>query len=216
MDTGCIRPSSSQHASPAFLIPKRDVVELPHWVNDYRALNANTVMDTYPLPRVDDILADCGKGKIWSILDMTNSFFQMRMHPDDMHLTAVTTPFRLYEWLVMPMGLCNAPAIHQRRVVSALWLYIGKFCHIYLDDIIVWSDTVEDHIRDLRMILSTLRTASLFTNPKKCHFFKLEVDFLGHHISVRGIEAGNDKVEKILKWPRLKCAKEVRGLLGLV
>jgi hypothetical protein len=74
-------------------------------------LNANTVIDAYPLPQVNDILADCGKGKIWSILDMTNSFFQTRMHPDDVHLTAVTTPLGLYEWLVMPIGLQNAPAI---------------------------------------------------------------------------------------------------------
>jgi hypothetical protein len=95
-------------------------VVLPRWVNDYRALNTNTVTDSHPLPRVDDILADCAKGKIWSKMDMTNSFFQTRVHPDDIHLTAVTTPLGLYEWLVMPMGLRNSPAIHQRRMTAAL------------------------------------------------------------------------------------------------
>jgi hypothetical protein len=89
-------------------------------------------------------------------------------------------------------------------------------CILTVDDIIIWSNTVEDHVRDLCIILSTLRGALLFINPKKCHFFRLEVDFLGHHISARGIEASNDKVEKILKWPRPKCAKDVRGLSGLV
>jgi hypothetical protein len=89
LDAGRIRPSNSAHASPAFLVPKADATVLPHWVNDYRALNANTVTDSHPLPRVDDILADCSKAKIWSVIDMTNSFFQTRVHPDDIHLTAV-------------------------------------------------------------------------------------------------------------------------------
>jgi len=107
LDAGRIRPPNSAHASPAFLIPKSDTVVLPRWVNDYRQLNANTLLDAFPLPRVDDILADCAKGKIWSKMDMTNSFFQTRVHPDNVHLTAVTTPFGLYEWLAMPMGLKN-------------------------------------------------------------------------------------------------------------
>ena len=118
---------------------------LPRWVNDYRALNANTVLDSYPLPRVDDILTDCAKGKIWSKLDMTNSFFQTRVHPDDIPLTAVTTPFGLYEWTVMPQGLKNTPLIHQRRMNSALREHIGKFCHIYIDDIVIWSSSIDEH-----------------------------------------------------------------------
>src|ERR1700692_3197800 len=120
LDAGRIRPSNSAHASPAFLVPKSDASALPRLVNDSLALNSNTVTDSHPLPRVDDILADCAKGKIWSVIDMTNSFFQTRVHPDDVHLTAVTTPLGLYEWLVMPMGLRNSPAIHQRRMISAL------------------------------------------------------------------------------------------------
>lgn len=132
LESGRIRPSSSQHVSPAFLIPKADPTALPRWVNDYRILNTNTIMDSYPLPRVDEILADCGRGKIFSIMDMTNSFFQTLVHPDDVHLTAVSTPFGLFKWLVMPMGLRNAPSIHQRRVAHALRGLLGKFCHIYV------------------------------------------------------------------------------------
>ena len=121
-----IQPSSSQYTSPAFIVPKSDPTVLPRWVNDYRQLNANTVTDSYPLPRVEDILADAGKGKIWSKMDMTNSFFHTRVHPDSIHLTAITTPFGLYEWMVMPMGLRNSPPIHQRRVANALRELIGK------------------------------------------------------------------------------------------
>ena len=120
LHAGRIQPSASSYTSPAFLIPKSDPSALPRWVNDYRQLNANTVTDCHPLPRIDDILNDCAKGKIWATIDMTNSFFQTRMHPDDIPLTAVNTPLGLYEWLVMPMGLKNSPSIHQRQVTSAL------------------------------------------------------------------------------------------------
>jgi hypothetical protein len=120
LDAGRIRPSSSPCASPAFIVPKANPNVLPRWVNDYRQLNENTITDSHPLPRIDDILNDCAKGKIWGTIDMTNSFFQTCMHPDHIHLTAVNTPLGLYEWLVMPMGLKNAPAIHQRRVTAAL------------------------------------------------------------------------------------------------
>jgi hypothetical protein len=105
LDVGHIRPSNSAHASPTFIVPKADPLVLPQWVNDYHALNSNTVTDSHPLLWVDNILNDCAKGKIWSVIDMTNSFFQTRVHPDDVHLTAATTPLGLYEWLVMPMSL---------------------------------------------------------------------------------------------------------------
>ena len=114
MKAGRLRPSNSAHASPAFLVPKTDPSDLPRWVNDYRVLNANTVLDAFPLPQVDDILADCAQGTVWSKMDMTNSFFQTLMKLEDVWKTAVTTPFGLYEWIVMPMGLHNSPPIHQR------------------------------------------------------------------------------------------------------
>ena len=113
LDAGCICLSSLPCASSAFIIPKANPNILPRWVNDYQQLNENTVTDSHPLLRIDDILNDCTKGKIWGTIDMTNSFFQMHMHPDHVHLTAVNMPLGLYEWLVMPMGLKNAPAIHQ-------------------------------------------------------------------------------------------------------
>jgi hypothetical protein len=178
-------------------------------VNNYRQLNANTVTDSYPLPRIDDILADAGKGKIWSILDMTNSFFHTCMHPDSIALTAITTPFGLYEWLVMPMGLCNSPSIHQHRVANALRDYIRKICHIYMDDIIIWSQSVQEHIKHTRLIMKCLREHGLCLNAKKLKFFCTEVDFLGYHISARGIEANSSRVEKILSWPTPKSASDV-------
>jgi hypothetical protein len=119
-----IQPSNSSHASPAFIVPKADPSILPCWVNDYRALNANTVVDAHPLPRVDHILADCAKGKIWSKLDMTNSFFQTRVHPDDVHLTTVSTPRGLYEWLAMPTWPCYPPTQGNDRTSYICWSHL--------------------------------------------------------------------------------------------
>ncbi len=170
----------------------------------------------HPLPKISDILADCGKGKIWGKIDMTNSFFQTRVHPDDVKYMAVTTPFGLYEWLVMPQGCRNAPSTHQRCMFSALRPYIGNICHVYLDDIIIWSQSLEEHRRNVRIILSALRKASLFCSDKKTSLFLTEVDFLGHHISAAGVQADSKKIEKILNWPRPRTVAQVRSFLGLV
>jgi hypothetical protein len=212
LDAGHIRPSNLAHASPAFIIQKADLAVLPHLVNDYWVLNANTVMDAHPLLRVDDILTDCVEGKIWSVIDMTNSFFQKCVHPDDIHLTAVTSPFGLYEWLAMLMGLCNSPAIHQQRMTAALREHISKICHIYLDDIIIWSNIIAEHIKHI----NTVMKARLYCNLNKYKFFQEEVDFLGHHISQRGIKLNSSKIDKVLNWPIPKSATNVRGFLGLI
>ena len=119
------------------------------------------------------------------------------MHPDDIKYTAVSTPQGAFEWLVMPMGFRNAPAIHQRRVAMALQKYIGKICHVYLDDIIIWSQTIEEHEKNVQTILNALKEAKLYMNRKKTTLFCHEVDFLGHKISAKGIEADTRKVERI-------------------
>jgi len=216
LDTECIRLSSSPCASPMFIIPKANANVLPQWVNDYCQLNDNTVTDSHPLPRIDDILNNCAKGKIWATIDMTNSFFQTRMHPDHIHLTAITTPLGLYEWLVMPMGLKNAPAIHQQCVTATLHPLMGKICHIYLDDIVIWLTSMDKHEHNVRTVLQVLCDARLYVNPNKTHLFCTEIVFLGHRISARGIEADSKKVEQILSWPEPKNASQVRGFLGLV
>ena len=101
IDAGRLRPSSSSYSSPCFLIPKSDPTADPRWVNDYRLLNANTVPDVHPLPSISEILSDCGHGRIWGKIDMTNLFFQMCVHPDDIKYTAIATPYGLYKWTVV-------------------------------------------------------------------------------------------------------------------
>ena len=216
IDAGCLHPSNSPHSSPAFIIPKADPTTLPHWVNDFRELNLNTVPDNHPLPKIDEIQHDCAKGRFFAKIDMTNAFFQTKVHPDDVKWLAVHTPWGLYEWLVMPMGVRNAPAVHQRRMACALRQFIGQICHVYLDDIVIWSQTLDEHIQNVRTILEALRAAKLFCSLKKTQLFCTEVLFLGHKVSAQGIEANPDKISCILDWPVPRSAKEMCSFLGLV
>ena len=186
---GHICSSSSPYAFPSFIIPKADPTVLPRWVVNYRLLNKVTVPDAFPLPRIDDILADCTKGKIWGKIDMTNSFFQTCVLSEHVKFTATLTPFGLWEWIVMPMGCRNAPATHQRHVSLALKDHIGKFCHVYLDDIVIWSQSIDEHKKNVAAVLDMLRHTHLYCLMKKLNLFCSEIDFLGHHISPRSIEA---------------------------
>jgi RNase H-like domain found in reverse transcriptase/Reverse transcriptase (RNA-dependent DNA polymerase)/Integrase zinc binding domain len=213
---GRIRPSSSPFASPSFIIPKADPTVLPRWVIDYRQLNANTIPDRTPLPRMEEILGDCAKGKFFAKIDMTNSFFQTRVHPDDIWKTATSTPFGLFEWTVMPMGFCNSPATHQRRMNEALRPLIGEICHAYLDDIIIWSQTLEEHKINVAKVLGALRKAHLYCSPKKTRLFLTKVHFLGQIVSSKGLEADPARIERLLNWPVPTSTTEMRRFLGLV
>lgn len=201
---------------PSFIIPKPDPAVLPRWVNDFRRLNLNTVADNHPLPRIDQILKDCATGKFFGKIDMTNAFFQTRVHPDDMKYLAIHTPWGKYEWTVMPMGVCNAPAIHQHQMIAALRHLIGKICHVYLDDIIIWSQSLQEHEQNVTLVLASLQAAHLYCSTKKTLLFNNEIDFLGHHISAHGIKADSSKVAKILDWPRPRKAKHVHSFLDMV
>jgi len=137
------------------------------------------------------------------------------MHPDDIPLTAVNTPWGLYEWNVMPMGIRNAPSIHQRRVTTALRTHIGRICHVYLDDIVIWSRTLEDHYTNVATVLKCLQDNCLYCNPTKTKLFCTEIRFLGHRISAKGVEADESKTDRIRQWPIPTSTKQVRAFLGL-
>ncbi|GAA5830263.1 hypothetical protein JCM3770_002640, partial [Rhodotorula araucariae] len=213
---GRLRPSTSPYASAAFVVPKRDPTADPRWVNDYRSINANTVKDRTPLPLPDVVLADAARARVWGKIDMTNAFFQTPMLAEDIEKTAIKTPWGLFEWTVMPQGLCNAPATHQARVNEALRHLIGVCCEAFVDDIIIYSDTLEEHEKNCRAVLSALREAGLYCSAKKTDLFTTRAEFLGHVISRAGLEADRSKVEKILNWPQPKTVTQVRGFLGVV
>jgi hypothetical protein len=198
------------------IIPKKDPSALPRWVCDYRVLDGFTVKDRSPLPNVDELLRLVASGKIFSILDQTNAFFQTRMRTEDIPLTAVKTPWGLYEWVVMPMGLTNAPATHQARLEEALGKLINSVCVVYLDDIVIFSNSLATHEEHIRQVLGRLRAANLYCSPKKTQLFQHRVKFLGHWVSPNGICADSEKVAQIQNWPSPQSAKGVKKFLGTV
>lgn len=214
--SGRLRPSSSPFASAAFVIPKKDPNAEPRWVNDYRVLNDNTIKDRTPLPKPDEVLSDASRARFWGKIDLTNAFFQTPLAEEDIAKTAVKTPWGLFEWTVMPQGLCNAPATHQARINEALRHLIGVCCHAFVDDVIIYSDMLDDHERNIRTVLEVLRTAGLFAARKKTQLFTLRAEFLGHVISRDGLSADSSKVDKVKNWPRPRTVAQVRGFLGLV
>ncbi|SCV74548.1 BQ2448_7577 [Microbotryum intermedium] len=217
---GRLRPSSSEYSLPAFIIPKKgmdmDPSIMPRWVNDYRILNAATVPDHTPLPLPDEILSVSARVHFLSKMDMTNSFFQTKMAKEDIPKTAVATPWGLFEWVVMPMGLSNAPAMHQCHVNEALLNLISKSCFVYLNNITIFSNTIEEHQTHVREVLKALHWADLYCSPKKTELFTTSCDFLGHVISQNGIAADQSKVDRIVEWPRPRTVTKLRGFLGLV
>ena len=174
------------------------------------------IPNRHPLPSINTILSDCAKEKIWEKLDMMNSFFQTQVYPDDIPYTAITTPFGLYEWLVMPQGGRNAPMIHQYHIFNTLQSLIGSICHIYLNDIIIWLNNLESHRTNVKRVLDALREYHLYASKKKTILFAVKLDFLEYHISCCRIEADPKKVERILNWPILRSSSDLYAFLELV
>ena len=136
------------------MIPKKGGIRvMPRVVHDYRALNDNTIKDHTPLPRQDQILRRIARAEVRGYLDCPDAYYQMDVHPDDIWKTAFKTPFGMFEWLVMPQGLCNAPATWQRYMNWVLREHVGKICYVYIDDIVIFSDSIEEHHRNIRLIL---------------------------------------------------------------
>ena len=209
--TGSLQPLNLVHASLVLLMPQPDPNNLPRWVNDYQVLNANTVLDAFLLPWVDDILADCPQVTIWSVFRYDIGFpdiNEARGHMEDGSDDTI--------WIVMPMGLWNVPPIHQCHVTAALQHLIGKICHMYVDDVVIWLRSVTDHTQDVCLVLGVLCEVGLYLNPKKCQFYCTEINFLGHHIPARGIEANTSKADRIQDWPVPKSATDICSFLRLV
>ncbi|BHF66753.1 hypothetical protein SprV_0200977500 [Sparganum proliferum] len=208
-----IQPSSSPWASPIALVPKKDgSVRL---CIDYRRLNAVTVRDSSPLPRLDDTLDALGNAAWFSTLDLKSGYWQVEIHPDDRHKTAFTVPQGLYEFQTLPFGLCNAAATSQRLMYRVLQPLIPDKCLVYLDDIIVFGRSIDEQNHNLRAVLEALRSAGLTLNPTKCLFLRREVNFLVHLISPGRISPLPDRVQCIRTWPTPTNQTELRSFLGL-
>ena len=213
LEQGVIRPSKSPWGSPIVLVAKKDGTT--RFCVDYRRLNAITKKDVYPLPRIDDTLDTLANNKCFSTLDLASGYWQIAMDESSREKTAFTTHVGLYDFTVMPFGLCNAPATFQRLMESVLHGLIGRSCMVYLDDVLVLGDSVEEHIANLRKVWSRLSQAGLRLKPSKCKLFQKEVKYLGYVVSPEGIATDPEKVNAIRAFPQPSDLKSLRSFLGL-
>ncbi|GBG88025.1 hypothetical protein CBR_g46396 [Chara braunii] len=213
VEKGWIRPSVSLYGSPVLFVPKKGGTL--RMCIDYRGLNAITLKNREPLPRIDDLLDRVQGCRYFSKIDLKSGYHQIAIRPEDQHKTAFQTRYGLYEFVVMPFDLCNAPGTFQHTMNRIFHDYLDKFVIVYLDDIFIFSRTVEEHVAHLDKVLSLLRQHKFKINGEKCEFDRTRILYLGHEISAEGLKPDDAKVASIRDWPRPQSVTEMRSFLGM-
>ena len=198
--SGIIRPSSSPVAAGFFFVGKKDGGLRP--CIDYRQLNDITVKNRYPLPLLSSTFEPLANATIFSKLDLRNAYHLVRIREGDEWKTAFNTHLGHFEYLVMPFGLTNAPAVFQNLVNDVLRDMINDFAVVFLDDILVYSQSLEEHIIHVRAVLQRLLENRLFVKAEKCDFHSASVEFLGHVIQQGSVRADPRKVKAVVDWER--------------
>ena len=212
MQTNVIRHSTSPWAAPVILVVKKSG-ELRFCI-DYRKLNSLTKKDSFPLPRIDSTLDRLYGKKFFTTLDLASGYWQIELEESSKEKTAFIVENNLYEFIRMPFGLCNAPATFQRLMNHILRDVSGKKALVYLDDVIIFSDSLESHIEDIKEIFTLIKNAGLKLKLNKCQFMKDTVNYLGHVISTNGIGPDATKIDKIANYKIPTSVDEVRSFLG--
>lgn len=208
-----IRESTSPYSSSVVLVKKKSG-DLRFCV-DYRKLNSVTCKDRYPLPRIDDILDGLFGARYFSTLDLFSGFWQVKVKEEDKAKTAFTCEAGHFEFNRLPFGLCNAPATFQRVMNSILSNKVRKFALVYLDDIIVFSNSLEQHVEHLDEVFKLLTKSGLKMKPEKCEFAKQEIVYLGHIVSCFGVRPNPKKIDDVRNYPAPKNVAQLRTFLGL-
>jgi hypothetical protein len=213
-DAGWWVPKAVQQAAPLLCIPKKS--GKLRTVVDCHQRNDNTLKDVTPFPDQDQIRMDVARAKYRSKIDLSNAYEQVRIDPEDVHKTGFATVYGTLESNVMQQGDCNAPGTFQRLITVIFRDEIGIYIHVYLDDLFIFSDTLEEHEIHLERVFQKLRENHLFLEIAKCDLYSTHMDCLGHLIDDRGLHADADKMARVRNWRTPRNLKEVQRFLGLV
>ena len=176
---------------------------------DYRQLNRVTIKNKYPLPRIDDLFDQLQGARVFSKIDLRSRYHQLKIKETNIPKTAFRTRYRHYEFLVMPFGLTNAPTTFMDLINRVFHPYLDQFVIVFIDDILVYSKSVDEHVLHLQIVLQTLRDRRLYAKFFKCEFWLNEVIFLGHVVSGDGIFVNPRKIEAIVNWEQLKNVSKI-------
>ncbi|GJS62819.1 reverse transcriptase domain-containing protein [Tanacetum coccineum] len=212
-DKGFIRPSHSPWGEPVLFVKKKDGSF--RMCIDYRKLNKLTVKNRYPLPRIDDLFDQLQGLRYFSKIDLRSGYHQLRVYEDDIPKTAFRTRYGHFEFTVMPFGLTNAPTIFMDLMNRVCKPYLDKFIIVFINDILIYSKSKEEHEIHLRLVLELLRKEKLYAKFSKCEFWLQEVHFLGHVVNLNGIHVDPSKIEAVKKWKAPTTPSEIRSFLGL-
>ena len=211
MDKSFIRPSTSPWGAP---VKKKDKT-LRLYI-DYRQFNRVTIKNRYPLLRIDDLFDRLRGARVYSKIDLHISYLQLRVREADIPNTAFRTWYGQFEFTVMPFGLTNALAAFMDLMHMVFQRYLDKFVLVFVDDILIYSQSEEEHEDHLRVVLQLLRDHQLYSKFNKCEVWLTEVRFLGHVVSTSGVLVDPEKVEAVMSWERPKSVFEIRSFLGFI
>jgi hypothetical protein len=210
---GFIRPSSSPWGALVLFITKKD--GSMRMCIDYRSLNEVTIKNKYPLPWIDDLFDQLQGAKYFSKIDLRSGYHQLRIKEADIQKTTFVTRYSQYEFTVMPFGLTNAPAFFMNLMKKVFMEELDKFVVVFIDDILIYSKSHEDHEHHLRIVLGRLRAHQLYAKLSKCEFWLEKIVFLRHILTTEGIEVDPSKVEAVSKWEQPSNVSEIRSFLGM-
>lgn len=219
LEQGIVRHSYSPWSSPIWIVPKKkDASGAQKWrlVVDYRKLNEKTIDDRYPLPNINEILDRLGRSMYFTTMDLASGFNQIEVNDTDISKTAFSVDNGHYEYVRMPFGLKNAPSTFQRVMDNVLREFQGKFCFVYMDDIIVFSTSLQEHIEHISKIFQVLNDTNLKVNLDKTEFLRKEIAFLGHVVTTEGVKPNPDKIRAVKEFPIPTTKKQIKSFLGLL